>query len=64
MLYASELSGCQKKDCQMNFQAMDYVELLKLKEQLDAEIKHRESEGKAQGPQARFLIWQKPMVWN
>ena len=46
MLYASELSGCQKKDCQMDFQAMDYVELLKLKEQLDAEIKHRESEEK------------------
>ena len=46
MLYASELSGCQKKDCQKNFQAMDYVELLKLKEQLDAEIKHRESEEK------------------
>ena len=46
MLYASELSGRQKKDCQMDFQAMDYVELLKLKEQLDAEIKHRESEEK------------------
>lgn len=46
MLYASESPGCQKKDCEMDFQAMNYVELLKLKEQLDTEIRHREAEEK------------------